>query len=154
MSFRWAPPLAWNHHMTLCTQPRLCALTGEEGESSPEPERARERRSLINDHMLREISSRQIRWLSSTWRKSTGAVRRLWDVHIFVYFFFVVTDENRLKLQAQVRNNLTTAVYQYTKVFFLPTSSTLQVITGYYVCVLETSWESWEGEGNSINIYK
>ena len=89
-SFRWAPPLAWNHHMTLCTQHWLCALTGERVKIAPN-QSERGRRSLINDHMLRESSSRQIRWLSSTWRKSTDPVhresltqRQMWRV---VYFF-------------------------------------------------------------------
>lgn len=74
MSFRWAPPLAWNYHMILCTQHWFCTLTGERVKVALN-QRERGRRSLINDHMLWEISSRQIRWLSSTWRKSTDPVR-------------------------------------------------------------------------------
>ncbi|TNN88504.1 hypothetical protein EYF80_001287 [Liparis tanakae] len=54
-----APPPARNQHMTLCTEHWLCALTGERVKVAPN-QRERGRRRLINDHMLGDISSRQI----------------------------------------------------------------------------------------------
>lgn len=89
-------------HDSLHTALALHSHWGE-GESSPEPERGR--RSLITDHMLRKISSRQIRWLSLTWRKSTDPVcRSLTERGICLLFCY---RWNRLKLKkAQVKYSL------------------------------------------------
>lgn len=52
------------------------ALTREGGGGAVAPNQREGEGSLINDHMLWDISSRQIRWLTWTWRKSTGPVCR------------------------------------------------------------------------------
>lgn len=96
MSLGRAPPLAWNHHMTLCTQHCLCAPTVERVKvaSNQRNKQGREkgRRSLINDHMLWEISSRQIWWLGSTWRKFTDSIItriKQKETLIIVYFLSI-----------------------------------------------------------------
>lgn len=60
-SSSWAPPPPWHWHMTLCTRRWLWMSRGWK---LPRTRDRKEGRSLINDHMLWEISSRLIRRLN------------------------------------------------------------------------------------------